>query len=394
MLRDGGIAVCAHRWLNLYDLMVVLQAQQRFPDDPSRLRQCFAPLLCKSPREQLRFNEIFDHWIGRIQPLMVLPRTPKTDRQRPGDLGPTQRLFGRGASVESLATPTAPATRDQGPFDSIRSLAQQLLALRQPWLAMVAILAAIAVGASVILWAIGAPPDSLPDVPRPIPQTGRLSFPLGEVLLFLVVAVLLLLPILWFSWRAVLERRPENPGDILSFIRLHPRPDRLFDDQDVRMAIKALYRPRLDLTRRLNTAATVEQTTRGAGFFHPVLRKRRRIPEVVALIEQLGRGDQIAGLAEVALGRLRDAGLMVWAYYYQGSPRRLVGATDGRWRSIEEIVATNALAHVLGDRATIRPDSPVDRQSIPLGFCARRIRPTGAADDATPAPGMEGCAVR
>jgi formylglycine-generating enzyme required for sulfatase activity len=346
LLRAAGLPMGPDRWQNVYDLLVALNARGRLPARPAELAPLIAPLLCRSAQEQAQFDSLFAGWLA--------------------DLAPEHR----GAPAETAPASAAPAEAPPPALPRLRW-----------WLLGLALL--LAVLSSGLYWyhyahqplpaELPAQPEPIPPPSRPPPEpppTAELALepiaprtpperpaldPVYRAWLTTLGDLVLLVPgffalgwllLRWLTWKTVLERRQGDPDDPLTAIGLDPRADDLLDAPALRRTLRRLHTPVAVPTRRLDADATVARTARHAGLFQPVRRTRRRVPEVVVLVEQRHAGDQMAGLAGQFVERLQAAGLCVQRYAYRDSPERLIGR-DGRWRPLREVTARHAGARLL-----------------------------------------------
>ena len=204
----------------------------------------------------------------------------------------------------------------------------------------------------------GATAQTPKHIPRPLPPRRPLDIPepdrfnrwlvdrTGAVIA--VIPMLLCLPWLaltWIGYGQVLRRRRVRGTRPLHRITLDAGQDDLFDTPRLREALRRLHRSVPLPTRWLDAEASARRTARNGGLFEPVLRRRRRVPELVALVEHTGAAAQM-------LDRLVESGLTVTRYQYRGDPRSLVGA-NGRRIGLSELARRHPGARllVIGDLA-------------------------------------------
>ena len=346
-LRKAGIAVGPDRWQNVYDLLLERAARGRLPTCADGLEPLIAPLLISSAADQRRFSGLFQDWLE--------------------DLTPEARGSARVPLEVTEALSSAPEPVIPGPR------------LRWPVLALVL---ALLVALGGVYWsersqppptpleqtdpgALQPPPEpdleqrepaeletAAPRTPIPEPLLDRhhrsLHAALAGACLFLpLFAILLWLLVRWLTWRTVANRRErDDDNDPLAPIGLATSRDGLLDAPDLREALKRLHGTVPVGTRRLDVDATVARTARHAGLFHPVRLFRRRVPDLVLVVERLHASDQMAGLARQLADRLRHAGLTLHCFEYRDSPTRVVGE-DGRWSALETVLAQHRGARLL-----------------------------------------------
>ena len=350
LLRADGFDVGTDRWQNVYDLLLALQMRGQREDVPRGLRPMLAPLLCRTPAEQQRFGELFDLWCAgldgapkkqvRSVPAVTAEPLPRPRWRRIGWRLPAAvalvLMLAAGASLWWYQTRPAP-------IPETRALPKQ-----QPRI----------IGGGEITKRPELAPRLLPPR-RPLerPQLNIVNRWLldGAGWAIAVPPLLLVLPPLalaWIGYGQVLRRRRTRGSRPLHRITLDVDQDDLFDAPPLREALRRLHRPVTVPTRRLDADASARRTARNGGLFEPVLRSRRRVPDIVALMEHGGGADQLAAAAAQGLDRLAEAGLTVIRYQYRGDPRRLIAA-DGRRLGLGDLVRRHAGARLLiiGDLA-------------------------------------------
>nr|VFK56990.1 MAG: Formylglycine-generating enzyme, required for sulfatase activity, contains SUMF1/FGE domain [Candidatus Kentron sp. TUN] len=167
-------------------------------------------------------------------------------------------------------------------------------------------------------------PDKLPDDPSPEPDDDITPLDIIDPLLpWLGVPFALA----WFLWiwlrrRYVLRRAPDDDGDQgpLTALSIHSDNRPLFDSSLLRDALRRLHQPIEIPSRRLHVPATIAATIEQAGFFRPISRGRRFVPELLLLIGTRDPRDLMTGLGKLTAQRLRQYGHEVFVYYYRGAP--------------------------------------------------------------------------
>ncbi len=346
LLRQEGFAHGPDRWLNLQDLLLRMAQDGRLPDDPAALRPFIAPLFCRTPDEQRRFDGLFQLWVAGETSKQLLPEKP---------------------SVPRIPKQAAKSYRDSFRF-----------------LVMAALVTILGVG---VLTYFLVPEEALEPEPEPVekqeipvqekrPADGKnpaLALPLqaipprqplepeqlnadyarwlGAIKVSLIAApgVLVLAVLLWRWWRRqiVLRRHRATGDDPFSTVRLDIRDTDLFDSPAVRASLRRLHTPVARPTRHLHESATVAATIQRAGLFQPMYRDRLEVPEFVVLVQMRHRSDPVAGLAEALIGRLREADLQVTLFYYQADPRRLFNHALGLRATLSDIAGRHRDARLL-----------------------------------------------
>ncbi|WP_256091553.1 formylglycine-generating enzyme family protein [Candidatus Thiosymbion oneisti] len=347
LLRGAGLPVGPDRWQNIYDLLLALNARGQLPQRVADLEQLIAPLLCRSEQEQRQFGELFARWARDLEPDLRGPEpgtaATTADTDAPPQSPPLPRL---GWWLSGLAllflvlagtlywyhirsqAPSLPPSPDK-PISSPLPLDDQLPPETKG------------------LTLEPVPPRTPPEQPTLDPVHRARLEALGDLLLILPGCLALVwLLIRWLTWKTVLERRRGDPNDPLTHIGLAAHQDDPLAAPDLQQTLKRLHTPVAVPTRHLDLEATVDRTARHAGLLQPVRRARRRVPELVVLVEQHHVGDQMAGLAGELVDRLHAAGLDLYRYDYRDSPRRLIGH-DGRWRPLAAVAGRHAGARLL-----------------------------------------------
>ncbi len=362
LLRGAGLPVGLDRWQNIYDLLLALNAQDRLPQQAADLEHLIAPLLCRSVEEQRQFGELFAQWLAGLEPDLrgpgeeVAAATSDTDTPPQPPPLPRLRWWLSGLAllflvlagtrywyhIQSQPSPSPPPPNEQA---LLLPDSEPTSSPSQP-------------ADKPVLPTTPSPETKGPTL-EPVPPRTPLDGPtlgpvyrawletLGDVLLILPGCLALLWLLLrWLTWKTVLERRRGDPNDPLTHIGLPAHSDDLLAAPDLQQTLKRLHTPVAVPTRRLDVDATVDRTARHAGLLQPVRRARRRVPELVVLVEQHHAGDQMAGLAGQVVDRLQAAGLDLYPYYYRDSPRRLIGR-NGRWRPLAAVAGRHTGARLL-----------------------------------------------
>jgi formylglycine-generating enzyme required for sulfatase activity len=359
LLRRAGLRAGPDRWRNVHDLLALLAARRALPEQPLALSPLLAPLFCRSADEQRRFHELYRQWLGA-------PAGAAAQRD--------PAVTARQAEVRRRRLPQVP--------------------LRWVLLLLALLIAAIALGLRYGLTdgedqappSGSAPPiTSSSDVPAYEGPKDYLQVPLDpvpprspaepiepgpEARRWLAVAdwLLPILPglgilalLLWrgLRRRAVLRHRKGDASSPLRHLTLDDTGEELFAGAALRAALRRLHRTVPEPTRWLDADASVQRSARNNGLFVPVWRDLPRVPDLVVLVDRLHRDDHMAGLAERMVARLREAGLGVHQYLYQGDPTRLRAAGPGpdrrRVLGLTELATRHAGARllVIGDAADL-----------------------------------------
>nr|VFK38396.1 MAG: Formylglycine-generating enzyme, required for sulfatase activity, contains SUMF1/FGE domain [Candidatus Kentron sp. TC] len=353
-LRAAGMNIGLDAWLKVHDLLQRLEQAGRFPSRCTDLRTLLAPLLCKSPDEQERFQEILHAWCVSRSPGPDIDTAPKEGDKRPApkpspdpeESAPGQKvpggssysgrrrkwflvIFASGLLLAVLAwfwflpqLEDEPPLEPDAPEQPEQSESPDETADRKPKPKPIE-------GLSTEYQELTLEP--LP--PRQPPRTldlpsgfQRYLFPIGVALsLSPCIVALIWIFRLWRRRWIALYRGAGGADDPFSRLRLSAPIDDIFTDPAVRTALRRLHRPQLHLTRHLDERATVAESVRRSGLFTPVYRKHPEVPDVVVLVEHRHGADHLAGLGVLVVRRLMEEGLVTRRYDYHQDPRMLRG---------------------------------------------------------------------
>lgn len=168
---------------------------------------------------------------------------------------------------------------------------------------------------------------------------------LGAIALWLYAA---------FNTRGFLaRRRPNDPGRVAD-LATEDRARRERVDLSLRLAARRLLE-RTDRGRQLDIAATVDATARAGGFFTPVSRAYRRIPEYLFLIDSRSRFDHDARRALDYVERLRAENVKADYFFYERAPDRVREEIGKPLTPIETITSQYATRRLVlvGDAAAM-----------------------------------------
>ncbi|UPT64929.1 MAG: TIR domain-containing protein [Hyphomonadaceae bacterium JAD_PAG50586_4] len=132
--------------------------------------------------------------------------------------------------------------------------------------------------------------------------------------------------VLWLwsalNTRGFLARRmPDDPGRITD-LAAEDRASAQRAELGLRIAARRMLERREGL-RQMDMAASVEATARAGGFFTPVSRAHRQIPEYLFLIDSRSRSDHDARRALDYVERLRGENVKADFFYFEGAPDRV-----------------------------------------------------------------------
>ncbi|WP_089726450.1 hypothetical protein [Candidatus Thiosymbion oneisti] len=356
-LAAAGFRIGPDRWLNLQDLLFRFYQEGRLPQEVRALRKFVRPLFCRGPEDSKTFDACFEAWVTEGQkadlpaaePVASPYAEPVTsqlsgfDRPPPN---PFRRRFLAALAVSFLLIFLAVGCwlwgcweeSTEGPRPSQIDRPISPLRVSEP--------------ASETLRPreglepkpVSPPLRTLPEGPSLGPEDARRLDTLGRFLPWLGLPIALAWLVWVWSRRRYVLRRAEDSGreDPLESLSIHRDDQPLFATPSVREALHRLHRSIEVPGRALDVAATVAASIRGAGFFRPVRRSRRFIPELLVLVDTRGPQDLAEGLGRLVAERLRRYGHEVFVYTYQGAPS---GFVDEDFQVVPDGVAGLAYRH-------------------------------------------------
>ncbi len=374
-LAAAGFATGPDRWLNLHDLLFRFYQEGRLPQEIRELRKFIRPLFCRNPEESVAFDDCFDAWVdeGRgaglpaaepdVSPYAEPAASSSPELGKP-PLSPFRRwplaalavsfpllfltaglLLLEPSVTELPGGPTTPAAFQSPDISQVPpySVKPPTSAVSQPGVGQA--LPGSRVGrppepaASNPSTALPSdsylqlplkplPPRALPERPIFDPQDAAYLEVLGKLLPWLGIPIALAWLIwIWLRRRYVLRRAEDSERDPLRSLAIHTDSQPLFASPPVRDALRRLHQPIEIPGRSLDTRATVAASIRRAGFFDPIRRNRRFVPEVLVLIDTRDPKDLLADLGRLVAEHLRQQGYEVFVYSYQGAPNGFVDDT-------------------------------------------------------------------
>ena len=154
--------------------------------------------------------------------------------------------------------------------------------------------------------------------------------------------------------RAFLARRkPEDPGSVAD-LAAEDRAKAERVDQPLRLAARRMLE-RSQSAQQIDLRATVDATARAGGFFTPMSRPGKRIPEYLFLIDMRSRADHDAKRAMQYVERLRAENVKVDVYFFERAPDRVRETPTSPLLPLETIVSTHATKRlvIVGDAAAM-----------------------------------------
>ena len=301
--------------------------------------------------QQLRMQELLDN-------LNCAPADLKTVLCPIFASNPTQqavfyRVFDEVFSL--LADAPAPAQQIAAQENNAEPVRQSEWANRIGWLrrARWLLILAVFLGGGLLFWAfhnsseedrpIPPKPSTAPNVPvsNPAPVASHLvNLPLPDDVPFThpdahwidFAWSLIFTPLLAYAafatYRYLRLRASRNRQSNLQEphfwpLQLEALGSRIFDAADLRETARRMRQRENAMQFTLDVPATITATIRGHGFPNFRYRAIRRPPEYVVFIERVSQADQFAAMTTDLVQMLQAEGVLVFRYYFEGTPRRL-----------------------------------------------------------------------
>lgn len=316
-LRGCGYLVGTRQYILVQDLLATLLADSGSVDG-ELFASALAPVLAKSPLQQVEFRKRFDRWF--YHPPTEAP--PKPDeaalpaaKERANDL---ERLL-RGATRGG-----------------------RLLLL---------ILFVVGIVSGILYWSRRPAAPRPPVPPRyheqpiqnqsPGPATAEVTWELvkshpwtiievtGETALFF--AILGAGWVVWWRVRAVrfLKRQTVTAAPDLTAIRVQTDDAELLSTGTVYSIAKGLRRRVVVASNDIAVAETVRKTSATGGEFTAVYGTRRVVPEYLFLVERQSQSDEFARLAAEVAARVDRGDHVITVFYFSQDPDVLFPARPG-----------------------------------------------------------------
>jgi tetratricopeptide (TPR) repeat protein len=176
---------------------------------------------------------------------------------------------------------------------------------------------------------------------RDLPWYSRQRINLGSIAVMVPLVLWVALEVYRLR-RRILIRKGQGRTPPYSWpVRAGLPPD-IYAPQDLASVSRLLHRRYQGETETLDVGGTVEASVAAMGF--PTLRYRKdsRLPEYLFLIDRVSFRDHQAHLHEHLAARLRQEGLYVSAFFYEGDPRICWNSTGDESLSLEQLQRTCA----------------------------------------------------
>ena len=283
-LRHARFGIDLRHYHRVLDVTLAAVAAGVVTDDPARLRGLLAPVLCQSAVEQAEFPRLFDRWAAA-----------------------------RAGATGSIAPPPMGAALREAQRRS------------RHWLWGIGVL--VAVFAAFVLWlfdVLATPPaaEPLPEETAGPPAGGFGWLPWAAMIALACGASVTAWLAMWRSLgRQFLQRDSTTDRPTVDALRVTAKVTHAYEPQKVARIASAL-RVRIPAPDSdLAVAETVDQTVRRGGLWSPVLRRKRVLPEYVAVIECHSPVDHQTALVNEMLDQLAARGVFITRYYFDGDPR-------------------------------------------------------------------------
>ena len=282
-LRYARFGIDLRHYHRVLDVTLAAVAAGLVTDDPARLRGLLAPVLCQSAVEQGEFPRLFERWAARAE------------------------------ATGSITPPPMGAALREAQRRSRR------------WLWGIGVLGAVFAAFVLWLFDVLATPAATAPVPEEIPTPPASGFgwlPWAAMIALACLASVTAWLAMWRSLgRQFLQRDSTTDRPTVDALRVTTKVTHAYELQKVARIASALRvrvpAPDSDLA----VAETVDQTARRGGLWSPVLRRKRVLPEYVAVIECHSPVDHQTALVNEMLDQFTARGVFITRYYFDGDPR-------------------------------------------------------------------------
>lgn len=309
-----GFQVGLRERLTIQDFVARLAMRGELPDDDRDLLRLLMPLVCTTPESQRRYQALLNS---------VPARRPSFFRRH--------RRGGKAAPLETEAPPRP--------------------RLGKALLLVVAVLLALA--AAAYFWpgpqptpAVQPPPDGPNDAPlqteRPaqatfyppeLPATAPTGGAANQIAIGAAWTVAGLCALL-LAWAAAARLRRDmvlhgtrTDAAVEERVLYDPEAQGIaLPETPLRFASRLLRQRVAGETSELDLEASLAATVRAAGAFTPCWRPLRHTPEYLVLLDRRHPGDHLAAYGDALVRALREHGVTVQSYRFEGTP------DTGCWR--------------------------------------------------------------
>ncbi len=298
---DLGQIAAAHH-------VALLVASGDWPGGETRLPTLLASIFAKSPFQQADLHQRLGLW---------------QDQLFPQSSGIVKEMHPRPAIPRRPVEITSPSNKGASFLEELQRKTAHSYILHLAAAIVLVISLSLAVA---YVWPTARWPSTTPSEVKQVPASrpvDRPSFPSQFSWPIAVVFALSMLPgataLAW--WFAGLRRSyrwsqlaAQSPRDLAAIdILLSDTP--IFENLKIELAARDLARHRRLSLDEIDLVRSVDETVRTAGIVKLVTRERLVTPQYVMLIEEVGPHDHVARLADIAIDRLRAAGVLTTRYY-------------------------------------------------------------------------------
>lgn len=340
-LKNSGYNISTTHYVSAHQLLNVLAAQQKLPNDTDQLSQLLMPLLCCCEKEQLDFPHRFSFWLGNLQPDNSQP-TQTLDDDIKKIIKETKTLkkqsivlvlvllLGLCSFVFHDATQQLIQTQVEKffpipEFESVVELpGKESTTVNNP-LAVIPETIEIRVQKQIVQNSY-----------EPLKKYAELVG-FGFALLFISLAC-------WWGWlylkthRFLTRHSVSSPPELKSFFLNKPRP--LFALLDFTFTAQQLHKHRHIASNYLDPQPTIKQTLAKAGIFTPCYQTLRAVPEYLVLIDRSSFKDQLAASVSDLIQQLVAIGLFIECFYFDEDPRRCYRQGETRPQALDGLLAS------------------------------------------------------
>jgi formylglycine-generating enzyme required for sulfatase activity len=307
-LRQANYTVGTTQLISAYNLIKTLIEREALPNNPDQLRRLLAPIFCHSPSEQEAFKWYFDNWFPSLNITEIAQPPAELPEPEPPQPTHTRKQWHWTAFWLGLATLTLLSgaiyysSTIVDLFSSLSTTPSE--ANSAPWYA----------------WAT------------------------------LGIAVMLVIPwqrlVRYFAKKHYLTRHATTtePTHIRT-LSVTGIEKTIF--QQIRQTAQQL-RKHINLpSHRLHVKATVKQTIQAAGWFTPVAKTLKQLPEYLMLIDRASFKDHQARRIEVLFTKLVAEGVFIERYYFQIDPRRCYAVEQSRPMTLSDLAVRHPDHHLM-----------------------------------------------
>lgn len=323
-LRQNAYNIGVDSYCTVQNLLIALAAQGMLPADFNHLRTLIAPVLCCSEQEQTNFKQYFDDWLQALQPpqqtaisiteeLIAIEQEEKCSKKAYW-LSVFFVVLGLGLGLVSYNNYLGELIGRQF-FEKLHPLKVDEVFKFTP--------------------KTTPPEKEIPqhkpavefiNVDPEIPPPTNTNLDTIKFALWTALAVLAL-TLLWYVSRYAqlqrfLKRHSVLQAPELSDFFLKNQEQSLYSSVAFARTAQQLHKHRSIDAQYLDVAATVKLSIQNGGFYTPVYKAVKALPEYLVLINRASFNDQLSLLVASLLKQLDDFGLFIERYHFNADPRR------------------------------------------------------------------------